>query len=89
MFEIVSDWLSPGFELHGHCLVCQRPLLWLYVASVSLVTFSYYMISIALVNFVSKRRDLAFNGVRIMFPAHFRLRHHATFGNMEALRVFR
>ena len=38
MFEISSDWFSPGFEPHGHCFV--DPLLWLYVASGSWIAFS-------------------------------------------------
>jgi hypothetical protein len=38
MFEISSDWLSPGFERHGHCFV--DPLLWLYVALDSWIAFS-------------------------------------------------
>ena len=38
MFEISSDWLSPGFEPHGHCFV--DPLLWLYVALDSWIAFS-------------------------------------------------
>jgi hypothetical protein len=59
LFEILSEWFSHGFEPNGQCFLCQRPLLWLYVASVSWVTISYYVISIALVNFVTKRHDLA------------------------------
>jgi PAS domain S-box-containing protein len=62
MVEILSDWFSLAFEPHGHCFLCQRPLLWLYVASVSLVTISYSTISIGLVNFVPKRHDLSSSG---------------------------
>jgi hypothetical protein len=60
MFEISSDWFSPGFEPHGHCFVA--PLLWLYVASDSWIAFSLSYVPIAV---------------------SFRLRHHASFGNME------
>jgi hypothetical protein len=38
MFEISSDWFSPGFEPHGHCF--GDPLLWLYAGSGSWITFS-------------------------------------------------
>lgn len=70
MFETLSNlFTSEGFEPHGHCFLWQRPLLWLYVASDSLIAFSYYMIPIALIIFVRKRQDLAFNWVFLMFSA--------------------
>jgi hypothetical protein len=90
MFEILSDWFSPGSKPHGHCLLCPRPLLWLYVASVSLVTFSYYMISIALVNFVPKRRDLAFKRGAYNVPRPFSLaapRNFWEYGSSAGLSI--
>ncbi len=60
---------SQGFEPHGYCFLWTRPLLWLYVISDSLITLSYYSIPIALVYFVRKRRDLAFNWMFLMFAA--------------------
>jgi hypothetical protein len=58
---------AQGFEPHGYCFLWTRPLLWLYVISDSLITVSYYSIPIALIYFVRKRRDLAFNRVFLMF----------------------
>jgi two-component system, LuxR family, sensor kinase FixL len=70
MFETLSNFFtSEGFEPHGHCFLWQRPLLWLYVASDSLIAISYYIIPIALVIFVRKRQDLAFNWMFLMFSA--------------------
>jgi PAS domain S-box-containing protein len=70
MFESLSNFFtSEGFEPHGHCFLWQRPLLWLYVASDSLIAISYYIIPIALVIFVRKRQDLAFNWMFLMFSA--------------------
>ena len=70
MFETLSNlFTSEGFEPHGHCFLWQRPLLWLYIASDSLIAISYYIIPIALVIFVRKREDLAFNWIFLMFSA--------------------
>ena len=60
---------SQGFEPHGYCFLWTRPLLWLYIVSDSLITLSYYSIPIALIYFVRKRRDLAFNWMFLMFAA--------------------
>jgi two-component system sensor kinase FixL len=70
MFETLSNFFtSEGFEPHGHCFLWQRPLLWLYIASDSLIAISYYLIPVALVIFVRKGRDLAFNWMFLMFSA--------------------
>jgi PAS domain S-box-containing protein len=70
MFGIFTDFfISAGFEPHGHCFLWQRPLLWLYVVSDSVIALSYYMIPLALVEFVRKRQDLAFNWMFLMFSA--------------------
>jgi two-component system sensor kinase FixL len=70
MLGIVTQFFaSAGFEPHGHCFLWQKPLLWLYVLSDSLIALSYYMIPVALVQFVRKRDDLAFNWIFLMFGA--------------------
>ena len=70
MIETLSNFIAPtGFEPHGHCFLWDPALLWLYVSSDSVVALSYYMIPIALFNFVRKRRDLAFNWMFLMFGA--------------------
>lgn len=60
---------SQGFEPHGYCFLWTQSLLWIYIVSDSLITLSYYSIPIALIYFVHKRRDLAFNWPD--FPAYF------------------
>lgn len=66
--DFFSDWILPSqFMPHGHCYLWTPSLLWLYVASDSLIFISYYTIPIALLYFVKKRRDLQFNWVFVMF----------------------
>jgi PAS domain S-box-containing protein len=70
MFGIVAQFFaSAGFEPHGHCFLWQKSLLWLYILSDSVIALSYYMIPLALVQFVRKREDLAFNWMFLMFSA--------------------
>lgn len=58
---------SPEFEPHGSCFLWTQPLLGLYVISDAVITLAYYSIPIALIYFVRKRRDLAFNWMFVMF----------------------
>ena len=70
MLETFSSLvIPPGFEPHGHCFLWDRGLLSLYVVSDSVIALSYYLIPVALVTFVRKRRDLVFNWVFLMFSA--------------------
>lgn len=70
MVETLANFIAPaGFEPHGHCFLWDKTLLWLYVSSDSVIALSYYMIPVALVNFVRKRHDLAFNWMFLMFGA--------------------
>lgn len=70
MAEVLATlFASDGFAPHGYCLLWNRPLLWLFVASDSLIALSYYSIPVALIYFVRKRRDLAFNWIFLMFAA--------------------
>jgi two-component system, LuxR family, sensor kinase FixL len=69
MFETLSNFFaSYGFEPHSHSF-WQRPLLWLYVASDSLIANYHYILPITLVIFVRKRQDLALNCMFLMFSA--------------------
>jgi PAS domain S-box-containing protein len=52
---------------HGYCYQWNPWMVWLHVASDSVITVSYYFIPIALVYFVRKRRDLPFHWVFLMF----------------------
>jgi PAS domain S-box-containing protein len=66
--EYLLDFLAPdNFMPHGHCYLWTPKLLWLYVISDSLIALSYFSIPVAILYFVRKRIDLAFNWVFIMF----------------------
>lgn len=66
--DLISQWLVPSqFMPHGHCYLWTPSLLWLYVASDSLIFLSYYTIPVAIVYFVRKRRDMQFNGIFWLF----------------------
>jgi hypothetical protein len=79
MFEISSDWFSPGFEPHGHCFV--DPLLWLYVALDFWIGFSLsydphrsgYLCT-------QQTRSCILLDVFNVQRFHLCLRHHASFG---------
>jgi PAS domain S-box-containing protein len=51
---------------HGMCFLWQPELLWLHVTSDWLIALAYYSIPIALIYFVSRRRDLAFRGIFVL-----------------------
>ncbi len=68
MPEILKAFLSAGgFIPHGHCYLWQPELVWLHVASDSLIALAYYSISIMLVYFVRQRRDVPFDWIFLMF----------------------
>ncbi len=56
------SWLFSRQEYmpHGMCFLWQPELIWLHAISDSVIALAYYSIPIALIYFVSKRRDLAF-----------------------------
>ena len=58
---------SSGFMPHGHCFLWTPSLLWSYVVSDLLIAAAYYSIPFALWYFASKRHDLPFRWVFIMF----------------------
>ncbi len=60
---------SSGFMPHGHCYLWRSDVLWLNVGSDLLIALSYFSIPIALIVFVRRRNDLAFNWVFRMFAA--------------------
>src|SRR5260370_10232879 len=51
------------FSPHGICLLWAPELIWLHVVSDALIAIAYFSIPVALVIFVSKRRDLKFGWV--------------------------
>ncbi|MBW4489149.1 MAG: PAS domain-containing protein [Trichocoleus desertorum ATA4-8-CV12] len=58
---------SSQFIPHGHCYLWQPGLVWLHIASNSIIALAYYSIPLMLVYFVHKRRDIPFNGIFILF----------------------
>nr|WP_290223356.1 ATP-binding protein [Trichocoleus desertorum] len=58
---------SSQFIPHGHCYLWQPGLVWLHIASNSIIALAYYSIPLMLVYFVHRRRDIPFNGIFILF----------------------
>jgi signal transduction histidine kinase len=63
-----ADWFDgSAFMPHGHCYFWEPGLLWLHVASDVLIAVAYYSIPLILFAFVSRRRDVPFNWMFILF----------------------
>ncbi|MEH1909682.1 ATP-binding protein [Nostoc sp.] len=60
---------SDGFIPHGHCYLWQTGLVWLHIISDATIAFAYYSIPFLLIYFISKRKDVPFNGVFQLFSA--------------------
>ncbi|WP_138499934.1 ATP-binding protein [Nostoc sp. PA-18-2419] len=60
---------SDGFIPHGHCYLWKTGLVWLHIISDATIAFAYYSIPFLLIYFISKRQDVPFNGVFLLFGA--------------------
>lgn len=60
---------SNGFVAHGHCYLWKTGLVWLHIISDATIAFAYYSIPFLLIYFISKRKDVPFNGVFLLFGA--------------------
>jgi two-component system, NtrC family, sensor kinase len=70
MLEFWKTFFSSGsFIPHGHCYLWQTKLVWLHVASDSIIAIAYFSIPITLLYFISKREDLPFDWIFAMFGA--------------------
>ncbi|MDZ8029512.1 PAS domain-containing sensor histidine kinase [Nostoc sp. DedSLP04] len=70
MLDLLHPLLnSNSFIPHGHCYLWKPGLVWLHVLSDSVIALSYFSIPCLLVYFVSKRRDIPFNWIFLMFGA--------------------
>jgi signal transduction histidine kinase len=69
MLEFIKNLFASDFMAHGHCYFWRPEIVWLHVASDSLIALAYYSIPIALIYFVRKRRDLPFHWMFLMFGA--------------------
>lgn len=67
--DIANFFSTENFLPHGHCYLWQPELLWMSVISDGTIALSYMMIPIALAYFISKRKDIPFSWVFILFCA--------------------
>ena len=57
----------PGLAPHGYCLLWDPLLVWLHVVSDAVIGLSYFSIPVALTVFVSRRRDIEFGWLLVLF----------------------
>lgn len=55
------------FMKRGDCVAWRSEILWLHIVSDAMITLAYYSIPVALLVFVRRRKDLAFNWMFLMF----------------------
>ncbi|RAM52688.1 MAG: hybrid sensor histidine kinase/response regulator [Hapalosiphonaceae cyanobacterium JJU2] len=60
---------TSGFIPHGHCYLWKTGLVWLHIISDATIGVAYYSIPLSLLYFISKRKDVPFNGVFLLFSA--------------------
>ncbi|BAY75503.1 integral membrane sensor hybrid histidine kinase [Nostoc linckia NIES-25] len=60
---------SDGFIPHGHCYLWKTGLVWLHIIGDGTIALAYYSIPFLLIYFISKRQDVPFNGVFVLFGA--------------------
>ncbi len=71
MLDEFARWLFDPSDLtpHGFCLLWRPGLIWLHAISDAATGLTYFTIPLALAVFVSKRRDLVFKPVFLLFAA--------------------
>ena len=67
MLDFFSKLFSTDFMPHGYCMRWSPELIWLHVSSDGLIALAYFIIPFALIYFVRKRKDLAFNWMFVLF----------------------
>jgi PAS domain S-box-containing protein len=67
MLAFLMKLFSSDFMGHGYCYLWQPEIVWLHAISDTMIALSYYVIPLALVYFVQKRRDLPFHWMFLMF----------------------
>jgi len=67
MHDFLQNLFSSDFMPHGYCYLWKPDILWLHGISDGLIALSYFVIPLALVYFVRKRRDLPFHWMFLMF----------------------
>ena len=67
MTEFFRNLFASDFMPHGVCFLWNAGVLWLHAISDTIIAVSYYLIPLALVYFVRRRKDLPFNWIFVMF----------------------
>jgi signal transduction histidine kinase len=67
VLKFFSDLFATDFVPHGYCMRWASSVVWLHVASDAIIALAYFVIPIALILFVRKRKDLAFHWMFVAF----------------------
>ena len=62
-----SLFSSSGFMPHGHCYFWQPGILWLHIVSDTLIALAYFAITLGLLYFVRRRKDIGFRPIFVFF----------------------
>lgn len=70
VIEVIDNFFqTQGFMPHGMCLLWKPSILWAMVLGNAVIAFSYFMIPVALIYLVLKRRDIGFKWIFVLFGA--------------------
>ncbi|WP_242039627.1 GAF domain-containing protein [Anabaena sphaerica] len=70
LFPNINHILESNYYIpHGHCYLWQTPLVGLHLVSDALIAIAYFSIPAMLIYFVSKRNDIPFSNVFVLFGA--------------------
>jgi PAS domain S-box-containing protein len=67
MREFLAKLLTSDLMPHGYCYLWKPDIVWLHAVSDGLIALAYYLIPVALIYFVRKRRDVPFHWIFFMF----------------------
>jgi len=67
MDRIFNIFGTQGLAPHGYCLLWEPQLVWTHVIADALIAAAYFSIPLAIVRFVTRRRDIAFSWVFWLF----------------------
>lgn len=67
MLKFFGDLFATDFVAHGYCMRWASSVVWLHVVSDAIIALAYFVIPVALILFVRKRKDLAFHWMFVAF----------------------
>ncbi len=67
MHELIKRLFSNGLMPHGFCYQWKPALIWLHAVSDTTIALAYFLIPLALLYFVRKRRDIPFGWMFVCF----------------------